>query len=81
MLKNSKIATTEKSVRDLMQMFGDKMPRSAKLLYRASEQNFQTDKFHEKCDNIPHTVTLLETVHGKVIGGYTSLVWNKSAII
>ena len=36
------------------------------------------DKFHEKCDNIPHTLTLCQTVHGKVIGGYTPLVWDKS---
>ncbi len=61
-----------------MQMFGDKLPQSAKLLYRASENNFQVDKFHGKCDNIAHTLTLCETVHGKVIGGYTPLVWSKS---
>ncbi len=61
-----------------MQMFGDKQPQSAKLLYRASENNFCKDQFHEKCDSIPHTLTLCETVHGKVIGGYTPLVWNKS---
>ena len=61
-----------------MQMFGDKLPQSAKLLYRASENNFQVDKFHEKCDNIAHTLTLCETVHGKVIGGYTPLVWDLS---
>jgi hypothetical protein len=61
-----------------MQMFGDKQPQSAKLLYRASENNFKIDKFHEKCDNIPHTLTLCETVHGKVIGGYTPLVWSES---
>ena len=36
------------------------------------------DKFHEKCDNIPHTLTLCETIYGKVIGGYTPLVWDKS---
>ena len=61
-----------------MQMFGDKLPQSAKLLYRASENNFKVDKFHEKCDNIPHTLTLCETVYGKIVGGYTPLVWNKS---
>jgi hypothetical protein len=61
-----------------MQIFGDKMPQSAKLLYRASENNFKADKFHEKCDNIPHTLTLCETVHGKVIGGYTPLVWDEA---
>jgi hypothetical protein len=61
-----------------MQMFGDKQPQSAKLLYRASENNFKANKFHEKCDNIPHTLTLCETVHGKLIGGYTPLVWEKA---
>ncbi len=61
-------------------MFGEKLPQSAKLLYRASENNFKADKFHEKCDNIPHTLTLCETVHGKVIGGYTPLVWEKAKI-
>jgi hypothetical protein len=59
-------------------MFGGKQPQSAKLLYRASENNFKAHKFHEKCDDIHHTLTLCETVHGKVIGGYTPLVWNKS---
>ncbi len=54
------------------------MPQSAKLLYRASENNFKIDKFHEKCDNIPHTLTLCETVYGKVIGGFTHLAWDKA---
>ncbi len=63
---------------NLMEMFGDKLPQSAKLLYRASENNFQVDKFHEKCDNIAHTLTLCETFYDKVIGGYTPLVWSKS---
>ncbi len=61
-----------------MQMFRDKLLQSAKLLYRASENNFQGAEFHEKCDNIAHTLTLCETVHGKVIGGYTPLIWSKS---
>ncbi len=54
------------------------MPRAAKLLYRASEENFKTIKFHEKCEKISHTLTLCETVHGKVIGGYTPLAWDKA---
>ncbi len=61
-----------------MRMFGDKMPQSAKLLYRASEDNYQTNKFHDRCDNIPHTLTICETTHGKVIGGYTPLPWDKT---
>jgi hypothetical protein len=58
-----------------MKMFGSKIPQSAKLLYRATENNYKIDKFHEKCDNIPHTLTICETIDGKVVGGYTPLVW------
>ncbi len=61
-----------------MQMFVGRLPQSAKFLYRASENNFKVDKFNEKCDNIPHTLTLCETVHGKIIGGYTPLTWSNS---
>ncbi len=57
-------------------MFEEKRLKSTKLLYRASENEAKAGKFHEKCDNIPHTLTLCETVHGKVIGGYTPLIWN-----
>jgi hypothetical protein len=34
-------------------------------------------KWHEKCDHIPHTLTIIETEFGKVIGGYTSFGWYK----
>jgi hypothetical protein len=33
-------------------------------------------KWHEKCDNIPHTLTIVETEFGKVIGGYTLYTWH-----
>ncbi len=63
-----------------MTMFGDNILKSEKLLYRASEHNFKAEKFHEKCNNIPHTLTLCETLHDKVIGGYTPLVWDNPSI-
>ena len=49
------------------------------MLYRASENDFLISKFHEKCDNIPFTLILCETQHGKVIGGFTSFKWYKPA--
>lgn len=45
-------------------------------MYRASENYFSIKEFHNKCDNIPHTVTLLENEYGKILGGYTPLIWN-----
>ena len=62
----------------MLKMFEPKHIESAKLLYVASDNNFSAYKFHDLCDNIPHTLTFCETEYGKVIGGYTPLVWNKS---
>ena len=36
-------------------------PKKLKLVFRASENGFQASRFHEKCDNIAHTFTLVET--------------------
>jgi hypothetical protein len=46
-------------------------------LFRASDFYFSTGEFHNRCDNIPHTLTLVENEYGKKLGGYTPLVWNK----
>ena len=35
--------------------------KSVDLLYRASEEGFSIAKFHQLCDNNPHTVVLLRT--------------------
>ena len=52
-----------------------KEPNSFELLYRASDNQFLAKKFHEKCDGIENTVTIVETEFGKIIGGYTPLKW------
>lgn len=45
------------------------------MLYRATEQNFSIRKFHELCDNVPDTLTLIHNEFGKKIGGYTPVAW------
>ena len=50
--------------------------KGLKLLFRASEHEFSAAKFHEKCDNKPHTLTLMRNEFGKTIGGYTPVCWN-----
>ena len=57
--------------------FTAKKVTGAEMLYRASENEFLVSKWHEKCDHIPHTLTIIETEFGKVIGGYTSFNWYK----
>lgn len=40
--------------------FFDGKIKSLKLLYRASDCYFSIAEFHNKCDNVPHTLVLME---------------------
>ena len=51
-------------------------PSDFKLLYRASEHNFSGEVFHEKCDEVADTLTLVYTEFGKTIAGYSRYKWN-----
>ncbi len=65
-----------KEISSLSQFFDGKI-KSLKLLFRASDFYFSTTEFHNRCDNIPHTLTLMQNECGKILGGYTPLMWNK----
>ena len=58
-----------------LQKFFTKKIIGMTLLYVASDDEFSAEKFHQKCDAIPHTLTLCETTYNKKIGGYTPLTW------
>jgi hypothetical protein len=51
-------------------------PKGLQLLFRASEHQFEAAKFHEKCDNIEQTFTIIRTEFGKTIAGYNHLRWD-----
>lgn len=53
-------------------------PRWLELLFRASEHNFSALKFHQLCDGVSHTLTLVKTSFGKTICGFTPLAWQSS---
>ena len=59
-----------------MKNFFDKTIKSIDLLYRASDNGFLASKFHEKCDGIVNTLTVIETEFSRKIGGFTHLAWN-----
>ena len=46
-----------------------------KLLYRATRDGFRGEEFHERCDGIKNTVTIVKSEHGNVFGGYTGEAW------
>ena len=49
-----------------------------KLLYRATQDGNNVQTFHNKCDNILGTLTIVQTTKGMRFGGYTEQNWYKS---
>src|SRR3989440_5163417 len=55
------------------------LPYKFKLLLRGSRDEFTPNKFHNLCDNIPHTVTFIKVKESdEVIGGYNPSIWKNS---
>ena len=49
------------------------------LLYRLSENDRKNSTFHQKCDNVNNTITIVKTKKNKRFGGFTSLLWNSDS--
>ena len=48
-------------------------------LLRGSRNGFTPKKFHELCDNKPHTVTFIKVKGAEeIIGGYNPTIWKSS---
>ena len=45
------------------------------LLYRATEHGDKSEVFHEKCDNVNFTLTIVRNVDGTKFGAYTEESW------
>lgn len=52
-------------------------PKKLELKFRASEHGFKSQAFHQKCDGILNTLTVVKTEFGKTIAGFTHYPWNK----
>ena len=60
---------------ELAALFEISFSLSAELIYRGSRDGFDARAFHIKCDNVPHTITIIESNFNSVFGGYTSAKW------
>ena len=49
---------------------------SMKLLYRASDNEYSSRIFHEKCNNQGPTICIMHNEYDYIFGGYTSISWN-----
>ena len=53
--------------------------RPMKLLYRASFHGFSPYTFHQKCDGVLGTITVIRSTNQNVFGGYTEVDWAGSS--
>merc|ERR1712083_182676 len=54
-------------------------PFSLKLLYRSTRDGNNAFTFQSKCDGIPNTVTLIQSQHNHVFGGFTRIPWTEQS--
>lgn len=47
-----------------------------KLVYRASRDGFGSRNFHQKCDQIRNTLTVIKSQNEDIFGGFTSETWS-----
>lgn len=63
----------------LFKLCGFGLGQKLELLYRGTFHGFEASAFHEKCDNIPKTLTVIKAAtSGNIFGGYTEAKWDKS---
>ena len=46
-------------------------------IYSSSEDGFDGNKLHEKCKNHEHTIVISKSNFAKILGGYSSIKWQK----
>ena len=50
-----------------------------KLLFRATRDGERAYNFHQHCDGIPNTLSIMEGVKGYSFGGYTEATWDSTS--
>jgi hypothetical protein len=50
------------------------------LLYRASRDGFTAKAFHDRCDNLPNSVTIIRNSLNFIFGGFTSARWSSAGV-
>ena len=64
-----------KFIRLYLKNIMNKEIKEIKKLYQATKDGGEPSNFHQKCDNIPNTLTLIKSSSNKRIGGFTSEAW------
>ncbi len=49
-----------------------------KLQYRATRDGSSAQNFHNQCDGIPNTLTIIKSTNGNIFGGFTEKTWQST---
>ena len=50
-----------------------------KLLYRGTRDGMNASSFHQKCNSIPNTISIIQTTKGYKFGGYAEQTWENNS--
>lgn len=72
---DSRILSHEQS-NELMELCHLNKFQKWRLVYRGTDHGFRAIDFHEKCDGINKTLTIINSTAGYIFGGYTEKNWS-----
>jgi hypothetical protein len=67
-----------KNFEELMKLCEFSVDQKWDLIYKASKDGFEAEKFHSKCDNKPNTLVVARSKNGNIFGGYTEQSWSNT---
>ena len=62
----------------LLDFIGGDRSQPWRLIYRATEHGFNARDFHDHCDSLSPTLSIIQTDFGNVFGGYTTVPWSSA---
>ena len=65
-------------IKDLIKLCNIPITKKFNLIYRASQDGFNANDFHSKCDKQPNTLIIIKSEHGNIFGGYTEQDWTSN---
>lgn len=78
--ESNSVILSREEIKQLEKLCGFKI-RNQKLLYRASSQRYSAKLFHDKCNFVANTLTIIQSENGFVFGGFTKKSWDCNFIM
>jgi archaellum component FlaC len=67
-------------LREIPEILNDFQTKKWKLLWRGSRDGFEAQTFHDRCDGVANTLTLVLDMEWNVFGGFTSVKWDSGCL-